>query len=373
MKNLFGEIISLAGDIFLGTPKSIAELIRGKDLITQEPLGIKGTIFSIVGAIPVIGPFLKVKTIKRCTKLAKGIIKTLRVVKKPNEYITNYQKGELGFKIILGVGCALKSAQQSISEVVDYIRYDNGLLAAAIRTIDKAACTVAAPVINFAQNTAKTAYYGTGRLLGKSDNEMQQSLDKIDDAFSTGYDQIIDKLSTINYSGRLFSDIGLAFSHVIAYANISSLSDEGLAKIQGFNDEAARRYNKNKNNEIYPDDPKWDEWNKQKAKFNTTLDKARRKAIRDDLKKNGDKVKNPIPINLPFFDGGFLSKLFGYFGRLFRNAFWLMGHDLMNWWGNKFGKEGYGFHTCPYGCGRPIPDSFYGCSELLAAFPDYFN
>ena len=33
---------------------------------------------------------------------------------------------------------------------------------------------------------------------------MQQSLDKIDDAFSTKYDQIIDKLSKVNYSGRLF-------------------------------------------------------------------------------------------------------------------------------------------------------------------------
>jgi hypothetical protein len=35
--------------------------------------------------------------------------------------------------------------------------------------------------------------------------------------------------------------------------------------------------------------------------------------------------------------------------------------------------RGYGFHTCPYGFGRPKPDAFKGCTELLQAFPDYFN
>ena len=70
--------------------------------------------------------------------------------------------------IIIGVGCALKSAQQSISEVVDYIRYDDGLVAAAIRTIDKASMwCVTSHVINLAQGSEKTAYYGVGRLLGK--------------------------------------------------------------------------------------------------------------------------------------------------------------------------------------------------------------
>lgn len=74
-------------------------------------------------------------------------------------------------------------------------------------------------MINVTQGAVRNTYYYGGRLLGKSDKEMQQSLDKIDDAFSTQYNQIIDKLSTVNYSGRLFGDIALAFSHVIAYVN----------------------------------------------------------------------------------------------------------------------------------------------------------
>jgi hypothetical protein len=30
-------------------------------------------------------------------------------------------------------------------------------------------------------------------------------------------------------------------------------------------------------------------------------------------------------------------------------------------------------HICPYGCGRPIPNEFYGCTELLNVHPNWFN
>ena len=32
-----------------------------------------------------------------------------------------------------------------------------------------------------------------------------------------------------------------------------------------------------------------------------------------------------------------------------------------------------GEHICPYGCGRYIPDEYKGCTELLAARPNYFD
>ena len=37
------------------------------------------------------------------------------------------------------------------------------------------------------------------------------------------------------------------------------------------------------------------------------------------------------------------------------------------------GGEGGGFHICPYGCGRQIPDGYKGCTELLQAQPNYFG
>ena len=32
-----------------------------------------------------------------------------------------------------------------------------------------------------------------------------------------------------------------------------------------------------------------------------------------------------------------------------------------------------GEHICPYGCGRSIPDEYKGCTQLLAALPNYFD
>ena len=32
-----------------------------------------------------------------------------------------------------------------------------------------------------------------------------------------------------------------------------------------------------------------------------------------------------------------------------------------------------GEHICPYGCGKYIPNEYKGCTELLAAQPNYFN
>ena len=30
-------------------------------------------------------------------------------------------------------------------------------------------------------------------------------------------------------------------------------------------------------------------------------------------------------------------------------------------------------HKCPYGCGRLIPNTYKGCTELLKDHPDYFK
>jgi len=32
-----------------------------------------------------------------------------------------------------------------------------------------------------------------------------------------------------------------------------------------------------------------------------------------------------------------------------------------------------GYHKCPYGCGRLIPITYNGCTELLKDHPDYFK
>lgn len=72
-----------------------------------------------------------------------------------------------------------------------------------------------------------------------------------------------------------------------------------------------------------------------------------------------------------------MDELFDYFKylkRLSYNSLWLLKVNFMNYISNFLGNmENYGFHTCPYGCGRPIPVAFSGCTELLQAIPDYFD
>ena len=376
MNNIFGEILSFVGDLSpLGNWKSLFEAFSGKDFITRQKLNYFERGMCIIGAIPFAGNV--VKLFKRCKPLVRGFNRVKRISKEISKYNDDkISPAKLGWSIGTKIGEAIGGFQDTICEIADFVRYDNNLGALAIRIIDGAACGVTAPVINLAQNTAKTALYGAGKIIGRSSDEIDQSLDKMKDNFSTQYDGIINKLSEVGYNGRFWHDIATPFAHVIAYYNMSSLTNEALEKIRGLEIEAARRYRSNKEKEkeeIYPDNPKWSEKNKEREKFNRALDKARQKVINDDLKKNKDKIPNNNIF--PFFGGSFglLGGLFDYFRRLFGNLWWLMKQDLINYWKNKFGNGGYGFHTCPYGCGRPIPDSFRGCTELLAAFPDYFN
>ena len=227
-------------------------------------------------------------------------------------------------------------------------------------------------------DSAKLSYYGSGYILGRTKEEMEQSLDKMGDEFSTQYDRMIDKIAEWGPSGRLLDDIGSSLSVIINYYNLANLSNEGLERVQGLQNEAARRYNKEKQNRegknespkdaLNPDN--WRKNNNERLKFNRALDKAKQNAIKEDLKKNKDKKP---PINFPFLGGGFFGGLFVFFSGLLASFWWLTMNNIMNYLKNRFGNGGYGFHTCPYGCGRPIPDSFRGCTELLAVFPDYFN
>ena len=376
--DLFFEIASFALDFSpIGNFKCAVEAITGRNFLTWEKLDSKDRALCVLGIIPEIGPAIA-KTIKQTSKLAKFGVKTIKLGSKIAKGADiGFSVGE-GYGLVKKTGNAFRAFQLSISEARDFIRYDDGLGATALRTVFGAGCTALAPIAALVVDSAKLSYYGAGYALGKTREEMDQSLEKMGDAFSTQYDNMIDKLASWGPSGRLLDDIGGSLSVIINYYNLANLSNEGLERVQGLQNEAARRYNKEKKeregkNESPKDalnPEKWRKNDKEKLKFNRALDKAKKKAIKDDLKKNKDKKP---PFNFPFFGGGFLGGLFAFFHGLLGSFLWITMNNAMNYWKNKFGNGGYGFHTCPYGCGRPIPDSFKGCTELLAAFPDYFN
>ena len=376
--DLIFDIASFALDLSpIGNFKCAVEAITGRSFLTWEKLDPDERALCVLGIIPEIGPAIA-KTIKQTSKLAKFGVKTIKVGSKIAKGADTYFTIDEGIDLIKETGNVFRAFQLSISEARDFIRYDDGLGATALRTVFGAGCTALAPIAALVVDSTKLSYYGAGYALGKTREEMDQSLEKMGDAFSTQYDNMIDKLASWGPSGRLLDDIGGSLSVIINYYNLANLSNEGLERVQGLQNEAARRYNKEKKeregkNESPKDalnPEKWRKNDKEKLKFNRALDKAKKKAIKDDLKKNKDKKP---PFNFPFFGGGFLGGLFAFFHGLLGSFLWITMNNAMNYWKNKFGNGGYGFHTCPYGCGRPIPDSFKGCTELLAAFPDYFN
>lgn len=192
-----------------------------------------------------IGPAIA-KTIKQTSKLTKFGVKTIKLGSKIAKY------GDIGFSVGEGIGLvnktgnAFRAFQLSISEARDFIRYDDGLGATALRTVFGAGCTALAPIAALVVDSTKLSYYGAGYALGKTREEMDQSLEKMGDAFSTQYDNMIDKLASWGPSGRLLDDIGGSLSVIINYYNLANLSNEGLERVQGLQNEAARRYNKEK-------------------------------------------------------------------------------------------------------------------------------
>ena len=377
---LLKNLVSFGLDLIPGVSnfKSLVEACRGVDSITGEPLKWWERALCIGGVIVPVA-FKSLRYIKKFPKVAKGVIRGIRIEKGAEVAYQSYKAGKLSGQVFVeSLLATARAIQNSVSDTADFIRYDDGLGATGLRIGIEVGSTVTAPFIDLTKNTGKNIIYGIGYALGKTNEEMDQSLEKFSDNFSTKYDQAIDKLAGWGFSGRFLGDIGSAFSQVINYYNISNLSQEGLERVQGLQNEAARRYNENRmkqeksgHPDQYIDNPeKWREHNNERLKFNRALEKAKQKAMKDDLKKNKGK-KNPHSI-FPSF-GEIFGNLIGYFKRLFGNFWWLMKNDIMNYWKNRFGNGDYGFHTCPYGCGRPIPNSFKGCTELLAVFPDYFK
>ena len=216
---------------------------------------------------------------------------------------------------------------------------------------------------------------------------MDNYLERVDDAIDGVIDKLMSKKEENNFNVVFIGYFGSALSHALDHNCYYHLSKDGLEKIQGINNEAARRYRENKKHNKQNDpngnnqniDDKLNNMNKNnknRYKDKKARDEAIDKIIKNDYNnKNSKEINNNGNNNENFWDilKNGIDGIFSYFGNLFFNSWWLLKENFMNYWSNKFGKGNYGFHICPYGCGRPIPNAFYGCSELLSAFPNYFN
>lgn len=303
------HIVSFIADLSpIGTFKSAVELITGRDFISQEKLYKKERLLCLIGLIPVVGKAAqKIATAKNCTKLAKGIFHANRIVKAVNLGNNIKKGGELENEFALTVPYTIRGWEDSLCDVADFIKYDKGLIATSLRIADAVVCSFTVPFVYAVKSAISICYYGSGYGMGRTKEEMDKQLKNMGDEFSTKYDKALKYLANGGYNARFLGDVGSAFGKVINYYNFASLSDEGFERVQGLQDEAARRYNQRKNrpggNEyIRPNQKKWKEDNNEKFRFNRRLEKAKQKAIEDDLNKNKEK-KRILLIFLSLVDG----------------------------------------------------------------------
>ena len=378
---IFGEILSTILDFSpIGNIKCGLEALSGYNSVTFEKLDDFDRAMCFVGMIPYVGNIVKkfaktgkaMKRIKFVSGVAIGA-DALNDLKGINE---NYEDLKEAIK---KEGSLIRLAERNISETFDFFRYDDGVTASSFRTFGTVICAIVSPIVNVPKNMCKQVYYGSNHLQGKSDEQIEKNLDKLSQSYEKAKDKLIDKMIEKGMNVRFINDIVSPFKTVIDYYNIGSLSDEELERYLGFDHEKAFRYKNNDKKEIeqnknrvpleFSDPERAKQLNIQKFKDKQALDKAKDKIIKESAKKQKNNNKGN---NGPIFPFGKIFPLF-FLGNLFRNTFKILTNIFGNFWNKKFGDGNYGFHVCPYGCGRPIPNAFKGCTELLQAYPNYFN
>lgn len=290
------------------------------------------------------------------------------------------------------IGCS--KAADAFCDMVDYFRYDQGLIASTARAVDNGLSALFSIPGYLAASIIKGTYHGVGAFFGVSKEEMDKPFIIAGNYISSKIEQGMNFLAKKGVNVRFIGDLASVGLHFLEYIQIGKLSRNGLRKIQGIFNESARRYKinklnfakqmrdlRNENMDNYL--KKCHEKNIELYNQNQQAVKAVKKAIEEDYQQQRKQIKNIIPIKDPKFREGILTTIINalkdglidyckYLKGLGLNTAWLLKENFMNFLNNLFGKMG-GFHTCPYGCGRPIPNAFKGCTELLEAFPDYFN
>ena len=95
---------------------------------------------------------------------------------------------------------------------------------------------------------AKIPAYGVGTVMGKNKDQMDDYAQRVDDAIDGVINKFMDNIEKNNFNVVFIGYFGSALSHAINHGCFNHLSKEVLERVQGINNEAARRY-KNKSSQ----------------------------------------------------------------------------------------------------------------------------
>ena len=324
MTSLFGELFSFylefAGPLI--SIKPAIEAMIGRDFVTREKLNDFERVMSIIASIPILGTITKI--VKYSSKFAKFSNRSNKVIEIINNIFNDKYEIDLGKHI----NESLRGMQDSISETVDFLRYDDNLIAITIRIIMGTVCILLLPIIPLIVKFC-CFLYGLIEKKTEEENDKQvdnkkeeeKSFDIKEEEVNDELDKIMKKLYSRGYNVRFIENIIFPYLQIFFYCNLDKVTEEVEKKIRGLESDAAKKYQKEKINtkdkidfvKIICDEKQWIKHNNEIYKFNIGLQKAKMKAIKDCSKKNEKEKKNKI--------SGYLSKVIRGFNFLMKNNF----------------------------------------------------
>ena len=136
MTSLFGELFTFYLE-FSGPLTSIKpsiEAMIGRDFVTREKLNDFERVMSFIASIPILGTITKIAIYS--SKFAKVSNRSNKIIKIINNIFNDKYEINLGKHI----NESLRGMQDSISEAVDFLRYDDNLIAITIIIIMGIVC-----------------------------------------------------------------------------------------------------------------------------------------------------------------------------------------------------------------------------------------
>ena len=143
MASLFGELFSFYLE-FAGPLVSIKPAIEamiGRDFVTREKLNDFERVMSIIASIPILGTITKI--VKYSSKFAKFSNRPKKMI----EIIDNIYNDKDEINLGKHINESLRGMQDTISETIDFLRYDDNLIAITIRIVFGIVCILSLPII----------------------------------------------------------------------------------------------------------------------------------------------------------------------------------------------------------------------------------
>ena len=316
MTNLFGILLSFYLE-FVGPLTSIKpaiEAIIGRDFVTKEKLNDFEKIMSIFAAVPILG------TITKIVKYSAKFSKFYKSPEKIKEIINNILNAKDEIDLGKHLNESLRGIQDSISEIIDFVRYDDNLIAIIIRITLGIIYLI---LLIFMPLIIKVGFYIYSFFIKESkENQGNNNKSNKEDMNFDKFDEVMKKISSRGYNIRLIENILFIYLQLFFYYYLDKFDDESKEKVRGLETEMVKQYKKDKKNrqkennlmEFIYDEKKWIKYNNEVYKFNIEKEKEKLKILIHNLKESHEKNKT----------SGFLKCLKGLFGNfcyLMKNNF----------------------------------------------------